>query len=90
MFVQIGYPFLFVRAVRAFKYCDVWIVGGERLQNTVRVGCVGPFVGVVDEYDTGCAAGVCDHEANVDESIQQGIAKEEYVIVSRRSIDGVE
>ena len=41
----------------------------KRVDQTVKGGRVGPFVGVVDEDDTGCADDVCALKENGEASI---------------------
>ena len=60
----------FVCAVWSFKYCDVWILGGEKVDHAVKGGRMGPFLGVVAEDNTRPTAGVCAHEANIEARIQ--------------------
>ena len=52
-----------------FEDYYVWISGDERVNNAVKGGCLGPFLGVVAEDDTGRAAGIYYHKANGEASI---------------------
>ena len=41
-----------------------FILYGERFEDAVKGGSMGPFVGIVADNDTRHAAGVCVHKAN--------------------------
>ena len=43
---------------------NIFILYGERFEDAVKGGSMGPFVGIVADNDTRHAAGVCVHKAN--------------------------
>ena len=46
------------------------------------------MVGVVDEDDSGRAAGICAYKEDREASVQEGIAEEDHVVIAGRYVDG--
>ena len=72
----------------SFKHRDTGIVGDEWGEHAVEGGCVRPLVGVIAEEDAGRTTGVCDHKADREESVQEGLTEEDHLVHAGRSIDG--